>query len=78
MTDSIFIEGIELIPVHRSHANRYVLEHPDLKEVTGVRYGADGWLHSDQGRIYSMHNRRFLTADQIDAVYPEARNRKHA
>ena len=89
MTDSIFIEGMELVRIKRLTSNgesnsqedrQFRRAERDLKAqgVHRVYYDENDLMTCEQGPVYSLHGRRYITQEQIDAHYPEARNRKHA
>ena len=80
MTENIFIHGIELVRVTQSAGqkdaateklDRRIMKHADLAGIKGLRF-EKGLLTSDDGPVYSLHGRRFMTQKQIDAVYPDA------
>lgn len=90
MTDSIFIEGMELVRIKRltdenkksngQELRQFRRAEKDLKAqgVHRVYYDENDLMTCEQGAVYSLHGRRYITQEQIDAHYPEARNRKHA
>ncbi|WP_298220708.1 hypothetical protein [Halothiobacillus sp.] len=89
MTDSIFIEGMELVRIKRLTSNgesnsqedrQFRRAERDLKAqgVHRVYYDENDLMTCEQGPVYALHGRRYITQEQIDAHYPEARNRKHA
>lgn len=89
MTDSIFIEGIELVRIKRltskgesntQEDRQFRRAERDLKAqgVHRVYYDENDLMTCEQGPVCALHDRRYITQEQIDAHYPEARNRKHA
>lgn len=88
MSDSIFVEGIELVRVKRlksendyetsQERNHFRRAERDLKAqgVNRLYYDENDLMTCEQGAVYSLHNRRYITQAQIDAVYPEAGKRK--
>ncbi len=87
MTDSIFIEGMELVRIKRLTSNgeansqedrQFRRAERDLKAqgVHRVYYDENDLMTCEQGAVYSLHGRRYITQEQIDAHYPDARNRK--
>ncbi len=88
MTDNIFVNGLELVRVKRLSPERtefnsqedrhFRRAERDLKAqgVMRVWYDENDLMTCEQGAVYSLHDRRFITQAQIDAHYPEAG--KHA
>lgn len=95
MTDSIFIEGMELVRVRRSlpesetmtktqethmaECDRSVMRNVFKSNICKQpMFDSDGLMTSEEGAIYRTPSGRFVTQKQVDSVFPEARNRKHA
>ena len=53
--------------------DRNIMESVKASGVcTTPRFDEFGDMESDQGAVYSLHGRRYITQEHIDAVYPDA------
>lgn len=85
MTNSVFIEGIELVRIRRltndgfsSKPNSQEDRHfrraeRDLKEmgINRVFYDENDLMTCEQGAVYALHGSRYVTQSRIDEIYTE-------
>lgn len=88
MTENIWVNGLELVRIKRmtdenkksngQELRQFRRAERDLKAqgVHRVYYDENDLMTCEQGAVYSLHGRRYITQEQIDAHYPDARNRK--